>query len=139
MSYNIQKCAIPSKYCGDGPVPTIIKDNIKYIGKGTAGECMKKGFGIGMYTEKTKSLPALSLQRIKYVGEVHDGNFRSKGVTTTTQLLNKMRPLSTTQKESFLHSVLTKKGGDLDKKAYNSVIVFLYSNGINSLPVCSKI
>lgn len=142
---NIENCLIPSKYCGKSTVsiPTHnLKENVRYISKGTPLSCMQKGIGTGIYIEKRKSLPALSLQQIKYIGEQYENKFSKKNVKTITDLFKYIKTHSKTQNEKLLKDVLTMRNNTLDNKAYNSVIHYLYFSNeipIIKLPMCKKI
>jgi hypothetical protein len=121
-------------------MPKNPKDGVKYLRKGTAEECMKKGFGAGMMNEKTKNLPSSSLQKIKYIGETHEDNFKSKRIGTTTALLNFAKSHSENEVKELLSKVLKKKGGaGLDGRAYNSVIMWLYGKGVKDVPECKAL
>lgn len=131
----MERCIIPELWCGKGRVPR--RQGKRYTRKGTSFECMKKGFGAGMYKEKAKHLPENSLQRIKYIGETYEANFRRKRVTTLEGLVRKVNNLNTKrQKERFLKSAVTKANDVLDSKAYNSLMLFLYSHNVRGLPDC---
>jgi hypothetical protein len=137
-TFDVDKCAIPSVWCGKGDVPKGVKDGVKYTRKGSAEECMKKGFGAGMMTEKAKNLPATSLQTIKYVGETHEQNFRNARIATTTALIKYAKTHTPANVKTMLTRVLKKKGdAGLDGKAYNSVILWLYHKGIKDVPECT--
>jgi len=127
-------------WCGKGDAPTRKKGDLKYYyKKGTPYECMQKGFGSGMYSERDKSLPRNSLQKIKYVGKTYEDKFKKEGINTIFELRDKMIGLSVFEKEKLLKRVFTQKGGRLDLRAYNSALVFLYQNYITELPKCSRI
>ncbi len=134
MSFDEKKCRIPTVYCGTGNVPGD-DDDVKYTGKGNSYQCMQKGFGAGMHTERRKSLGASSLQTIKYVNEKHEASFKRDGVNTITMLKQKCRNMSRDQISTFLKKHL-KKGDTVDKKAYNMVLLHLYRNGMSTLPQC---
>lgn len=131
-----KRCKIPVLYCGDkeelpeeGP-----SENEYYARKGTSGECLKKGFGAGMYSERNKNLPNTSIRNIKYVTEVQEENFKSMGVKNLSQLKKEAK------KGNFkdtLKAVLLKNGV-FDKRAYNSVLLWLYNHGTDEkeLPTC---
>lgn len=136
-TFNVARCAIPTVWCGKGEVPKGIKDGNRYTRKGSVEECMKKGFGAGMISERTKNLPATSLQKIKYIGETHESNFRASRITTTNALRNYARSHNEEQVRSLLTRVLKKKGGGgVDGRAFNSVILWLYNSGIKDVPEC---
>lgn len=137
MSFNFEECAIPTVWCGDGRRPKRKKDSeTVYYRTGSRYECMKKGFGAGMYTEKKKNLPASSIQQIKYVGEVYEKRFRLKGIKNLRGLHKHLQNSSSFQTQSLLQGVFTKKGGTLDRRAYNSTLMYLYRHGIGNLPRC---
>ena len=139
--FDLDRCTIPTVYCGTKKsVPKKTKNNTRYVRKGTNYECMTKGFGAGMAMEKLKKLPLNSLQRIKYVGETYELNFKKKNVNNIDQLINHIRNLKKEKVSTFLKSVFRKKDGVIDQRAYNSTLVFLYENGVHAnLPQCSKI
>ena len=64
MSFDIDKCIIKQVYCGRSNIIPA-KDKKRYSKVGSRDECLKKGFGAGMYNEKVKHLPQTSLQNIK--------------------------------------------------------------------------
>lgn len=136
--FDREKCSIPVVYCGDKteiPRKPFSKDT-HYVRKGTSRECLSKGFGSGMITEKLKHLSIDSLQRIKYVGEKYEKKFIEVGIKSTTSLLRIMGNSSRKEIEKSLKAILVKKNGILDMRAYNSVILFLLDNGITRLPEC---
>lgn len=135
---SLKSCGIPTVYCGKGKIPKNTMD-YKYTGKGTPFECMKKGYGAGMYTQHKKSLPANSLQQIKYVGETYEKKFKRRGIRTTTKLISHAGELSTEYLKELLQTVFMKKNGVVDRKAYNSCIVFLYRHGVGHIPKCLRI
>lgn len=139
--FNPKKCVIPTIYCGkDKIVPETIHNNTKYIRHGTSYECMTKGFGAGLIAEKLKNLPANSLQRIKYIGDIHEANFKKSGIHTTTQLISRVKKLKTNAVEKLLKNILKRKNGTLDTRAYNSSLLFVYQNGVSiNLPQCVNI
>lgn len=143
MSFDLEDCAIPTVYCGKGTPPKrSSKEPLKYYYKiGNRYECMRKGFGSGYNKAKKENLPKGSLQNISYVGEVYEKKFKSNGISNITQLLTKTRGSSKAQNKTFLTKVFMRKKGGLDKRAYNSTIVYLFQNGVDvsKLPVCSKI
>jgi len=139
--FNLNTCTIPTVYCGTKKtIPKKTKNNTRYVRKGTNYECMTKGFGAGMATEKLKKLPLNSLQRIKYVGETYESNFKKKNVNNTDQLITHIKTLEKEKVSTFLKSIFRKKDGVVDQRAYNSTLVFLYESGVyTNLPQCSKI
>jgi len=138
MSFVKRECIIPTLYCGsDKTLPTSRDKN--YIRHGSSADCIKIGIGAGIHIEREKSLPQDSLQRIKYVGEVHETNFKKKRIVNTDRLIEVCKDMEKDEIEKLLKSVLKKKGGGLDKRAYNSTLLYLYSNGNSELPQCQKI
>lgn len=134
----MERCRIPVVWCGNGPVPRP-RGNKRYTRKGTAHECLKVGVGAGMYSERKKTLPATSVQHIPYIGPVHERNFASNRIRTLNDLRTRMKSLSKKGKRDLLVRVLQKKGGGLDKRAYNSVIYYLYERKMKDLPLCDRI
>lgn len=140
MSFDIDKCAIPKIWCGKGAPPRRKAGDLKYYHKtGSRYDCVKVGYGAGKYGERKKHLPSQSLQQISYIGEVYEKNFKKIGITSTTDLIREVSTRSSREIDGLLKRVFTKKGNILDKRAYNSTLVFLYQHGIGHLPSCSKI
>lgn len=139
--FDPQECSIPTVYCGTKKkIPTKEGNDLRYTRKGTPYECMTKGYGAGMHSEKAKHLPKSSLQRIKYIGDVHEENFRKKKIATVTNLVTRARVLTKDELRIFLEEILLKKDGTIDMRAYNSVLLYLYSKGVyENLPACTKI
>lgn len=117
-------------WCGDGSKPQ------DYVRNGSRQECLRKGFGAGMYTERAKYLPKNSLQRIKYVGPKMEANFILYSITNTDELIQTLKGWSRPQKENALKYILQNENGGLNRKAYNSVLLYLHSKGILRLPSC---
>lgn len=135
----MKKCAIPELWCGvSDRIPKSKDPLVKYVRSGNKYECMKKGFGAGMAKSKKEDLPSSSLRNIKYVGEVHEENFRRDGILTLVNLTTKMNGKSAREKEEILKRILVKSDGKLDKRAFNSVLVYLHKAGIGGLPSCRK-
>lgn len=140
MSFNLDECAIPTVWCGEGnPPPRKPEAQTYYRKTGTRYECMKKGFGAGMYTEKNKGLPPDSLQQIKYVGDIYENKLKAMGINNCTQLRNKLNNKPTSYIKKTLTKIFTRRNKILDKRAYNSTLVYLYQHGNGSVPRCSKI
>jgi hypothetical protein len=141
--FKLEDCAIPTVWCGDSDdVPDDnSKDGVKtkYVRKGTTTECLRKGFGAGQATEKSKSLPATSLQKIKYVGDKHEAAFKKAGIKTTTELVTKMKGKTDKEIEKALKKILKKSNGVVDGRAYNCVLVYLHGRGVKKLPACTKL
>jgi hypothetical protein len=134
MTFNPNNCKTKSVFCGNGKIP-----KGEYSRKGTPYECLQKGFGAATFTERQKSLPKDSLQRIRYVGPLIEKKFKSKKITTTSALIKFVRGNSVNNIEQLLNYVLKKSNNTIDKKAYNAILLYLYQNGNNKLPVCKKI
>ena len=138
--FKVSDCAIPTIWClQKQPPERKPADETYYTHKGNRYECMKKGFGAGMYTEGKKNLPVNSLQQIKYVGDVYQENFKENGIKNLSSLKKTMSKKTPKQIQKILITVFTKNGGSIDKRAYNSTILYLYRNGIKNVPKCSKI
>ena len=140
MSFDITECAIPVLWCGNGAIPTTKRGSKKrYYKKGTAHECMKVGFGAGMNKERKKNLPPTSLQQIKYVGEVFEDNFRRSKINNLPALRKWVNGKSAESIKSLLTKVFTTKKGSIDKRAYNSTLMYLNKQTNATLPRCSRI
>lgn len=132
MSFNINDCKIKKIYCGDKAL-----DTNEYSRNGTKRECLKKGFGLAQW--KGKNLHKNSLQNIGYIGPVHEQNFRDHNIRTTRGLISRFKELSVRGKERLLKSICQKSDGNIDQKAFNSVVLYLYQNGILNLPKCTPL
>lgn len=137
MSFRRRDCAIPRLWCGNG--------NIKYDKKipdgfynreGTRYECLKSGFGAGKASADEVSRQ--SLRSIKYIGEYYEDKFKRKKVNTVAGLKRKAENLGKAKFKKFLVSVLKRKDGAKDTKAYNSVLIHLDDMGVKELPKCHK-
>ena len=141
--FNPRDCAIPTIWCGKNSIPRqrySKKDNVVYIKEGSRFECLQKGFGSGAAVERNKNISRFSLQQIKFVGPVYEENFKKNGIKTTTNLKKYAKTASSTDIEKLLQKVFVKKGkAGLDKKAYNSTLLYLYNSGIRHTPLCEKI
>lgn len=140
MAFRIADCAIPTFYCGnENNIPAPRDSLTRYTGKGTAYQCMKKGIGAGIHQEREKNLPSDSLQRIKYVGPVFEDKFIAAGIRTRAQLKRHIADHSREHNSAFLHRIFTRTTGGLDKRAFNSTLVYLYNDGKTNIPQCSRI
>lgn len=138
MSYDIDRCIIPKVWCGNSN--TIPKKNKKqYYKVGTRYECLKSGFGAGMHTEKRKGFDDKSLQQIPYVGPKMEKKLKKRGIANTKQLISELRDMSANEKRDLLKSTLKNSNGQVNNFAYNSVIRYLYENGVLDLPKCKEI
>ena len=135
MSFQRSRCIIRQIYCGNGKVPKDTRQK-KYSRKGTQYECLKKGFGAGNWACLNKNLSPTSLKQIKYIGPVFETNFKKKRIYSTKSLVNKMKTLSAVQKRELLKAVCKRKSGGIDYRAVNSVILYLHSQKVGSLPSC---
>lgn len=136
--FRIGLCSIPEIWCGnENRIPK--GKGKRYTKVGSRFECLKKGYGAGFATGKKERLPPTSLQHIKYIGDVHEKSFKTSGIRTLGALEKKMKAKTPKSIELFLKSVLTKSDNVIDKRAYNSVLVYLYQHGNSRLPQCTKI
>lgn len=143
MGFKIEECVIEDVWCGKSSRPRKVKNlnsdipPKRYTRDGTRYECLKKGIGAGAITEAKKHLPTDSLQHIMYIGKTYDERFQEKGIKTRKQLVKKLKSKSPESISKFLKEILTRKGGGVDTRAYNTVLVFLHRNGMKSnLPKC---
>lgn len=138
--FNPEDCAIPTFYCGDQEsLPKRKRGDDKYYTRhGTSRECLSKGFGAGMITERMKSLPENTLQQIKYVGDVYERKFREAGIDNVDALIKYAQSRNPIEVDTLLKRVLAKKGGSLDQRALNGTLLFLYKNGVQRIPGCNR-
>lgn len=138
----ILRCLIPSTFCGkaESSIPASnLRENIRYTERGSPITCLKKGVGIGRQIERQSALPSRSLQNIKYIGKIYEERFMSKRVRTLSQLVSYIRNHSSAHNGRFLREVLTNASGQVDQRAMNSVIHFLYYENESirpNLPIC---
>ena len=99
-----------------------------------------------MHKEKAQHLPAVSLQRIKYVGPAYAQNFQeNENIATTEALVARVAGMRgravRTNVRNLIRTQVTKANGTVDKRAYNSVLMYLYQHGTpaNKLPRCVRI
>lgn len=135
MPFNIRECAIPEVWCGKGAIKASTDPLVRYVRIGKPYECMQKGMGAA----SKKNTPQNSVRNIKYIGEIHEENFAAAGIKTLSVLFSKMRSKSSEEIRTFLKRVLKRSDGTLDKRAYNSVLVTLYQNGMSEIPACMKL
>jgi len=141
--FDADDCLIPTVYCGSSKAlpKRKINSDTYYYKFGTPRECLMKGFGAGGASERLKNVNDKSLQNIKYVGETYESNFGNSGINNTTQLINFCRSHSVKNIDNLLSSVFQRgneKGKNIDMKAYNSTLLFLYRHGNVNLPKCYK-
>lgn len=131
---------IPTIWCGAADA---VPAGRGYARVGTRHECLKKGFGAGKYAEQRRHFPATSLRQIAYIGEVYAQRFADVGVNTLAQLAGAVNALpDALAVRAYLVPKLTRAGhGGLDRKAYNSVLLWLHAHGVppDQLPVCRNI
>lgn len=137
---DVERCSIPSLWCGGERMPKYKKgDDKKYIRRGTPVECMKIGFGAGLYSERKKNLRGSSLQNIKYIGEVYENNFIKEKIKNIDDLSEYFLNTPVGRIDILLKKVLRKKNGVIDERAFNSVIMFMYRRGVYKVPSCIQI
>jgi hypothetical protein len=140
MSFNVDKCKLPTLFCGDAHNPIPKKDDYyHYNGRASPAQCRQKMFGAGYFTAKREFLPADSLQQIRYVGPFFEGKFLKKKIRTTTALLKYARGNTPSQLAKMLKTVCTNTAGNIDKRTYNMVLLWIYREGVSRLPSCMKI
>ncbi len=139
--FNPKTCKIPTIYCGKGSFKTATphSSDIYYVRKGTAYECIKKGVAAGIFIERKKILPKNSLQHIKYVGEKYEKKFKAQNIKTLLGLIKYAKIHTINELSSMLRDVFKKTNKAIDTRAYNSTLMFLYTNGVGQLPKCVKI
>jgi hypothetical protein len=137
MSFDPNQCDIPSVWCGKRTRPKT-GNGKRYTRNGTPYECMQQGFGAGHYTERNRRLPNNSLLQLKYVTDIHEQRFIEYGINTKNDLLNHLNNLNQSEKRELLEYIFTSNN-TLDKKAYNSTLMFLYNQSMQTLPNCSYI
>lgn len=135
MSFNKSACIVRKLHCGNGKIP---KDTAtkKYSRKGTAYECLKKGFGIADWEHRKKGLTKTSLQQIMYVGPVYEANFHKKKIYSITSLITKAKAMSEQEKRTLLSAGCKRVNGSIDQKAFNAIVLFLHDRGVKNLPSC---
>ena len=137
--FDPRQCVIPTIWCGNGNIPKKSRKKV-YTHKGTPLQCLRKGFGAGMWSERKLSLPNDSLQNIKYIGDIYEERFVRNGIENVHDLLDFGRSNSPGVIEKTLKRILKRKnGGGVDKRAYNIILVYMYKNGINNLPKCDNL
>lgn len=138
--FKTEKCKIPKIYCGNGDWKSAKPNNYSYYyKKGSPYECMKAGYGSGMYFEKKKNLDENSLQQIPYVGPTYETNFKSKKIKTLSGLYKKIKTMDEDDIQELFEEVFTKSNDTIDRKAINSCILYLYYKGYKNMPKCKKV
>lgn len=135
MSFDIDKCKIKKVWCGKGKIP----NNNEYIHRGSRYECLQQGIGAGIHQEKKKHLPPTSLKLIPYIGDDMESKLKKAGIKNTTDLVHIAKKLNKKSKEKLLKSILQNKNQTLNGRAYNSIILYLYTNGVLNLPDCLQL
>ena len=131
-------CITRKAYCGDGRIPNDTATK-KYSRRGSNRECLTKGIGMGLAEERRKHIdPNRSLQTIDYIGPLFEENFRSIGIRTTRDLLTIVPHLPNTRRTTrdIVEYACTRKGGSIDQRAVNAVLMFLHDSGIGHIPEC---
>ncbi len=116
-------CTIPQVWCGKGPVP----NNLKYSEAGTPFQCLRKGFGAGSGIERNKYLPSNDLHRIPYLRPAYIAQLNGSNINTLTDLRNHFVDLTRERQRQFLERVTRKLNGEVDTKAYDSILNYLHS------------
>ena len=135
----MDRCRIPTVWCGNGKMPSTNPQGSKYTRPGTRKECLSKGFGAGMYSEKHKSISSESLGNLRYVGNIYIKNFGIFGVATLQDLETVAENVPSKTLQRMLEKVFTKSNGLIDTKAFNSTIYYLYERNLSDLPECYKL
>ena len=136
--FDTDNCLIPTVYCGKGNIPRK-KNGKRYVRRGTPTECLRQGLGAGIYQEKNKQLDQHSIMNIKYVGEYYERKFRRQNISSLADLKNHVINMNPTQINTFLEIVCKNRQGHVDKRVFNSVVLFLYLEGIRWVPNCKYI
>lgn len=139
MTFDPRKCIEYSLWCGKKTMPKEIKNNKLYYRKGSSTECLKIGIGAGIAQEKKNHYKEEDVRNIRYIGDQYALNFKKKyKISTLTQLITKIKSSTKEEKKKILQGALTRRNGGLDKRAYNSVLIYLYNRRISNLPPCIK-
>jgi hypothetical protein len=138
--FRVQDCLIPTVYCGKKKkIPKTNNNNQRYVRRGTRSECLRKGVGAGVYSERDKHLSNSSLQRIMYVGPYFEQQFRDNGIRTINGLIKRAKKIRKGRLENLLEDICTNRDGRVDRRTYNSVVLHIYKMGITWVPNCRKI
>ena len=132
----MEACIIRKIYCGSKKRLPADTASQKYSRKGTAYECMQRGFGVADWAHKKAALPKNSLQQIPYIGPVYESAFKRKKIGTIPALIKRCESLSAAEKKVLLSSCVTRANDSIDQRALNSVIYFLHTHGVTQLPRC---
>jgi hypothetical protein len=129
--FDLTRCRRRTVYCGGQiPIPPSSDPLVEYTRQGTPFECMKKGFGAGAAQERTKSLPATSLQRITFIGPTYEANLqRELGIVNSSQLAMALRGLGDAAFDAALRRALVRSTGAFDSRPYNALLAWMYMAG----------
>lgn len=133
-NFDQRQCVIPGIWCGSGAMPQNTATK-RYSKAGTPLECLQQGIGAGTHIERRKYLDDTSLQTIRYVSDVHEAALIRQGIRNTDELIMYCKAHNGNDISSLLRRVLSKKS-QLDVRAYNSVLMFLYTHGVRTMPSC---
>ena len=136
--FKVDDCLIPSVYCGKGNIPRK-KGNKRYVRRGTASECLVLGIGAGIYQERNKNLDRGSVMNIKYVGDYYERKFRNRNIRSISDLKRYVRNRRSSEIKGFLEEISRNRQGRVDKRVFNSVVLFLYLEGVYWVPDCKYI
>lgn len=139
MSFDKTKCVVRTFYCGNSRNLPPDTSSTKYSRHGTPHECMKRGYGMGSWTEVSKQLPPNSVRHIRYIGPVYEENFRRYGMSSLNRVVTKFSGLTAQEKNILLRKCCRKRNNIVDLKAYNFVLLFLHSKGVKNLPSCKVV
>ena len=130
MVFDPSRCIIRKLYCGNGDIPKDTPTN-KYSKKGDSYTCLKKGIGMGKWTEIKKTLFDDSLLHIDYVTTSIESNFKKENINTITDLLETVNTMGPFNIKTLLKNVCGS-----NQKAINSILLYMHNSGIENLPSC---
>jgi hypothetical protein len=137
--FNIDDCLIPSVYCGNKRRIPRSSDYNRYTRRGTAYECLRKGIGVGIYQEKDRRNKRDSLRNIRYVGTYYADRFKDERIRDIPALKRRVGRMTEGGIKRLIERVATNRSGNIDKRTYNSVILYLYRAGHRNVPRCKRI
>lgn len=135
-NFRRRDCAIPTVWCGNGPVPKRRPKDGWYTGPGSLHRCLQKGFGAGKAASEQPRIPSGSVREIKYIGEYFEKRFCQKGIKSLNHLKKYAERKGPERLEIFLREILVSKRNVFNTKAYNSVLIYLDDEGVDLLPSC---
>ena len=135
--FNPKICAIPKVWCGRRNQKRNTNES-RYTRKGKSYECLQQGIGAGIYQERKARLNTNSLQHIRYITPSYESELGRRNLRTLNQLVGFARRYPI-QLDDILHAALRRRDGTLDLRAYNSVLLYLYNQGITNLPACIRL